>query len=97
MTREITIPEVISELTKSNPTSFVYSNETNEISEWDIGETKTNATKPTSEEITAKLDEMKIEQQNNETAKENNKTSGKAKLKALGLTDAEILALIGDR
>jgi hypothetical protein len=32
---------------------------------------------------------------NAETDKENNKTSGKAKLKELGLTDAQIDALLG--
>ena len=46
-------------------------------------------TKPTEAEVNAKIDELK----NINTEKTNNKTSAHNKLKALGLTDAEIEAL----
>ena len=46
-------------------------------------------TKPTEAEVNAKIDELK----NINTEKTNNKTSAHNKLKALGLTDAEIKAL----
>ena len=45
--------------------------------------------KPTEDEVNAKIQELK----DAETQKENNKTSATNKLKALGLTDAEIEAL----
>ena len=49
-------------------------------------------TKPTEAEVNAKIQELKDE----ETANQNAKTSGKAKLKAgEALTDAEIKALFG--
>ena len=48
-------------------------------------------TKPTEEEINAKIQELK----NAETQKETDASNGKQKLKDLGLTDAEIKALIG--
>ena len=48
-------------------------------------------TKPTEAEVNTKIQELK----DAETAEENNKTSGKQKLKDLGLTDAEIKALTG--
>lgn len=49
------------------------------------------ATMPTEEEVNAKIQEIKDE----DTAKANNKTSAITKLKALGLTDDEISALLG--
>ena len=48
-------------------------------------------TKPTETEVNAKIQELKDE----ETQKETDKASGKQKLKDLGLTDAEIEALMG--
>ena len=50
---------------------------------------KDGATMPTEPEVNAKIEELK----NLETQKENNKISAQNKLKALGLTDAEIEAL----
>jgi len=48
-------------------------------------------TKPTEAEVNAKIQELKDAEANAATKK----TSGKAKLKELGLDDAEIKALIG--
>jgi hypothetical protein len=48
-------------------------------------------TKPTKAEVDAKIQELK----DKETNIENNKTSGKQKLKDLGLNDDEIQALLG--
>jgi len=48
-------------------------------------------TKPTEDAVNAKIQELK----DAETQKETDKASGKQKLKDLGLTDAEIKALIG--
>jgi len=48
-------------------------------------------TKPTEAEVNAKIQELK----DAETQKETDKSSGKQKLKDLGLTDAEIKALTG--
>ena len=48
-------------------------------------------TKPTEAEVNAKIQELK----DADATSENDKTSGKQKLKDLGLTDAEIKALIG--
>ena len=48
-------------------------------------------TKPTQDEVNAKIQELK----DAETAAENKKTSGKQKLKDLGLDDDEIKALMG--
>ena len=48
-------------------------------------------TKPTEAEVNAKIQELK----DAETAAENKKTSGKQKLRNLGLDDDEIKALIG--
>ena len=50
---------------------------------------KDGATMPTKAEVNAKIQELK----DADTAKANNKTSAQNKLKALGLTDAEIEAL----
>ena len=50
---------------------------------------KDGITKPTEAEVNAKIQELK----DAETQKENDKVSAKNKLKALGLTDAEIKAL----
>jgi hypothetical protein len=50
---------------------------------------KDGATMPTENEINAKIQELK----DAETQKENDKISAQNKLKALGLTDAEIEAL----
>ena len=50
---------------------------------------KDGATMPTEAEVNAKIQELK----NAETARANNKISAQNKLKALGLTDAEIEAL----
>jgi hypothetical protein len=52
---------------------------------------KDGAIMPTEAEVNAKIQELKDE----ETQKETDKASGKQKLKDLGLTDAEIKALIG--
>ena len=49
------------------------------------------ATMPSEADVNAKIQEIK----DAETAATNKKTSGKAKLKELGLDDAEIKALIG--
>ena len=51
--------------------------------------TKEGATIPGEADVNAKIQEIK----DAETAKANNKTSAQNKLKALGLTDAEIEAL----
>jgi hypothetical protein len=48
-------------------------------------------TKPTEDEVNAKIQEIKDAEENVETKK----ASGKQKLKDLGLDDAEIKALIG--
>ena len=48
-------------------------------------------TKPTEDEVNAKIQELK----DAESAAENKKTSGKQKLKNLGLDDDEIKALMG--
>ena len=48
-------------------------------------------TKPTEDEVNAKIQELK----DAETAAENKKTSGKQKLKNLGLDDDDIKALMG--
>ena len=50
---------------------------------------KEGATMPSEEEVNAKIQELK----DADTQKENDKTSAQNKLKALGLTDAEIKAL----
>ena len=50
---------------------------------------KDGATIPSEADVNAKIQELK----DAETAKANNKTSAQKKLKALGLTDAEIEAL----
>ena len=52
---------------------------------------KEGATIPSEADVNAKIQEIK----DAETAATNKKTSGKAKLKELGLDDAEIKALIG--
>ena len=52
---------------------------------------KDGATMPTEEEVNAKIQELKDAEQ----AAIDKKTSGKQKLKDLGLDDAEIKALIG--
>ena len=48
-------------------------------------------TKPTEEEVNAKIQELK----DAETQQETDASTGKQKLKDLGLTDAEIKALLG--
>ena len=50
---------------------------------------KEGATMPSEEEVNAKIEELK----DADTQKENDKISAQNKLKALGLTDAEIKAL----
>ena len=52
---------------------------------------KDGATMPTEAEVNAKIQELK----DAETQKETNASTGKQKLKDLGLNDAEIKALIG--
>ena len=52
---------------------------------------KEGATIPSEADVNAKIQEIKDE----EAAKENDKASGKTKLKNLGLSDDEIKALIG--
>ena len=52
---------------------------------------KDGATMPTEAEVNAKIQELK----DAETQKETDKSTGKQKLKDLGLTDAEIKALMG--
>ncbi len=52
---------------------------------------KDGATMPTEAEVNAKIQELK----DAETQKETDASSGKQKLKDLGLNDAEIKALIG--
>ena len=52
---------------------------------------KEGATIPSESDVNAKIQEIK----DAETAVDNKKTSGKQKLKDLGLTDAEIKALTG--
>ncbi len=80
MAKTYTIQDAIFELTKENPTNYSFNNETNEILEWDIGETKSGATQPTSSEIQNKLTEMQSEADANETAQIELKASAKAKL-----------------
>lgn len=53
---------------------------------------KEGATMPTKAKVDAKIKELK----DADTAKANGKISGKKKLKDLGFTDVEILALIGE-
>jgi hypothetical protein len=93
MTKTYTIHDAIFELTKDNPTN--YSTENNEILEWDIGETKSGATQPTSSEIQNKLTEMQSQANAKETQKATDKASGNQKLLDLGLTQAEATALTG--
>lgn len=52
-------------------------------------------TKPTEEELNAKLTEMQTDFDNAKTKKETDEASGKTKLKNLGLSDDEIKALTG--
>jgi hypothetical protein len=52
---------------------------------------KEGATMPSEADVNAKIQDLKDE----ETAVENKKTSGKQKLKDLGLDDDEIKALMG--
>ena len=52
---------------------------------------KEGATMPSEADVNAKIQEIK----DADTQKETDKASGKAKLKELGLTDAQIEALIG--
>ncbi len=54
-----------------------------------------NPTNITNEQILAKQTELQIEENNKEIIKEQNKQSALNKLKALGLSDAEIKAIIG--
>ena len=51
--------------------------------------------KPTESEVNAKLTEMQTTFDNAKTKQTTDETSGKTKLKNLGLTDDEIKALIG--
>ena len=53
---------------------------------------KNGATMPSEADVNAKIKELK----DADTAKANGKISGKKKLKDLGFTDVEILALIGE-
>jgi hypothetical protein len=53
--------------------------------------TKEGVSKPSEADVNAKIQEIK----DDETEKENKKTSGRQKLKDLGLDDDEIQALIG--
>ena len=53
---------------------------------------KEGATIPSEAEVNAKIQEIK----DADTQKENDKTNGRQKLKDLGLTDAEVNALIGE-
>ena len=52
-------------------------------------------TKPTEQECIDGLAQLQSDFDNAKTQKETNKSTGKQKLKDLGLTDAEIKALIG--
>ena len=52
---------------------------------------KDGATMPSEDDVNAKIQELK----DAETERENKKTSGKQKLLDLGLTEAEVKALIG--
>jgi len=54
-----------------------------------------NPTNITNEQILAKQQELQIAADNSAAQEQANKQSAFAKLKALGLTDAEITALIG--
>ena len=53
---------------------------------------KEGATMPSEADVNAKIQEIK----DADTQKANDKASGKAKLKELGLTDAQINALVGE-
>ena len=57
--------------------------------EWIVGD------EISKDDIKSKIDEIKTAEQSEETNKANKKTSGKQKLKDLGLDDDEIKALIG--
>lgn len=54
-----------------------------------------NTTQISDDDIQIKLDELRAEETTKQENKETNKTSGKQKLKDLGLNDDEIEALIG--
>ena len=56
---------------------------------------KEGAVMPSKADVDAKVQELKDADATTITAKEDNKASGKAKLKNLGLNDAEIKALTG--
>jgi hypothetical protein len=60
-----------------------------EITEW----INTSVSQPSASQILTKMSELQTIIENEATAKANNKTSAQNKLKALGLTDAEIEAL----
>ena len=57
--------------------------------EWIVGD------EISKDDIKSKIDEIKASEQSEETEKANAKTSGKQKLKDLGLDDDEIKALMG--
>ena len=96
MAKTYTTQDAIFELTKENPTNYSFDNETNEILEWDTGDTPSGATQPTSSEIQNKLTEMQSQAEANETAQTNLKASAKAKLiagEALTEEEADTIVL----
>ena len=96
MAKIYTTQEAIFELTKENPTNFSFDNETNEILEWDTGDTPSGATQPTSSEIQNKLTELNSQAEANEVAQADLKASAKAKLvagEALTQEEADTIVL----
>ena len=80
MVKTYTTQDAIFELTKENPTNYSFDNETNEILEWDTGDTPSGATQPTSSEIQNKLTEMQSQAEANEVAQADLKASARQKL-----------------
>ena len=64
-----------------------------ETNEYTSEDSNGNVVEVNNTTVEAKIIEMQTTEDNKATAKENNKTSAQNKLKALGLTDAEIEAL----
>ena len=85
---------VIEAITKINPDAEVriVGDQLNTCTiEWFVGDEISKS------DIQTKIDEIKVEEISTATTKENNKASGKTKLKAgEALTDAEISALFGE-
>ena len=75
--------------TKDDSGNVILSKDRNQYKYIEV--TKSGATIPSEADVNAKIQEIK----DDDIAEENNRASGKQKLKDLGLTDAEIKALTG--